>query len=121
MPSFKPNVIPEIAKQVQLHNHAGFLISFIVDIFENETNIAMLDTSVFNGLNRPTIYHRNEAVEFHLRKRYSFEDFLSHCGNKKSLLLEIIRLTIIEACATFELHELQPRSHAAIFQTPAPV
>lgn len=49
-------------------------------VFENMGAYSMVKANMFNGINLPSIYARTLAGELVLKKRFGFEDFLTHCG-----------------------------------------
>lgn len=49
-------------------------------VFENMRAYSMVKANMFNGINLPSIYARTTTGELVLRKRFGFEDFLTHCG-----------------------------------------
>lgn len=49
-------------------------------VFENMGAYSMVKANMFNGINLPNIYARTASGELVLKKRFGFEDFLTHCG-----------------------------------------
>ena len=49
-------------------------------IFENAGAYTLVKAHFFNGVNLPTIYAFTQDGHLRLERRYSFDDFLVHCG-----------------------------------------
>lgn len=51
-------------------------------IFENVGAYTLVKAHTFNGVNLPDIYALTEGGELELKKRFTYEDFLSKCGGE---------------------------------------
>ena len=49
-------------------------------VFLNVGAYSMVKANMFNGINLPSIYGRTGDGRYELKKCYSYEEFVMHCG-----------------------------------------
>jgi carboxynorspermidine decarboxylase len=54
-------------------------------VFANAGAYSLVKAHYFNGINLPTMYTLTEGGELILKKRFTYEDFLTRCGGKPNV------------------------------------